>query len=73
MDQRSNCVQHKMYEAVTHLEMDKMTMLVQIESLQTKNGINETQWKTQIEQRNVKSTVFHPTKDDAIRISKFFG
>ena len=73
MDQRSNCVQHEMYEAVTRLEMDKVTMLVQTESLQTENEINDTQWKTQIEQRNVKSTVCHPTTNDAIPISNSFG
>ena len=46
MDWRSNCVQHEMYEAVTRLKMDKVAMLVQIESLQTETEINDTQWKT---------------------------
>ena len=54
MDQRLNCVQYEMYEAATRSEIDKVAMLVQIESLQTENEINDTQWKTQIDQRNVK-------------------
>ena len=44
-------------------------MLVQIESLQTENEINDTQWKTQIDQLNVKITVCHSTTNDAIPIS----
>jgi len=54
MDHRSNCVQREMNEAATRLEMDKVAMLAQIESLQTEKEINDTQWKTQIEQRNVQ-------------------
>ena len=73
MNQRLNFIQHEMYEVVTRLKMDKVTMLVKIESLQTKNEINDTQWKTQIEQRNVKSTVCHPTTNNSIPISNSFG
>ena len=73
MNQISNCLQHDIYEAVTRLEIDKVVILVKMEYLQTESEINDTKWKTQIEQRNVKSLLCHLTTNDAIPISNSCG